>query len=212
MPKQNRVTPFGKIITTTARGTLMGNRGTLHNAQQEIIKLYDGSRWIYCQLKFKDYQHPIMEPNKRTALFFLDEATAYAAGHRPCGFCQRKRQDEFLKLWQQANPELASLSIKEIDKHLHAERVDKNKQKITYFDQLANLPVGTFIALENQPYVVLADELRLWQPGGYTTCLPRPANQQVEVLTPRSMVRTLAQGFKVEVNYDRLPTNLSQRP
>src|SRR5512141_2915473 len=107
MPRQNRVTPFSKLIATPARGTLMGNRGALHNDQGQIRRQFQGQRWIICLLEFKGRRRSIMMPGQYTELFFLDEATALAAGHRPCAECQRERFNLFREFWAAANPELA---------------------------------------------------------------------------------------------------------
>ncbi|MCI0727480.1 MAG: hypothetical protein L0332_12265, partial [Chloroflexi bacterium] len=84
MPRQNRVTPFSDIIVTSARGDFMGNRGCLHNNREEIVRPYANRRWILCLTSFKNRRRPVMPPGRYTALFFLDEATALSAGHRPC--------------------------------------------------------------------------------------------------------------------------------
>ena len=107
MSRQNRGTPFGDIIATPARGTLMGNRGCLHDNQGHIIRPYQLKRWIIYQLEFKGRRRQIMTPGKYTELFFLDEATALAAGHRPCVECSRPRFTEFVAAWAEANPDLA---------------------------------------------------------------------------------------------------------
>ena len=99
MPLQNRVTPFGELIATPARGTLMGNRGCLHDAQQRIRRTFAVKRWIICVLEFKGRHRQVMAPGQYTELFFLDEATALAAGHRPCAECQRARYDLFRAHW-----------------------------------------------------------------------------------------------------------------
>src|SRR5258707_3661680 len=97
---QNRVNPWGELFRTPARGTMMGNRGrTLHNAQQEIVRSYGGKRWICCLLEFKGRRRQIMSPGQYTELFFLDEATAFAAGHRPCAECRRERYKAFRAAW-----------------------------------------------------------------------------------------------------------------
>ncbi|HEY3229252.1 MAG TPA: hypothetical protein VGJ87_08530, partial [Roseiflexaceae bacterium] len=102
MPYQNRVTPEGALIATTARGTLMGNRGCLHDERKRIVRTYQVRRWIICLLEFKGRWRAIMSPGKYTELFFLDEATALAAGHRPCAECQRERFTMFRAHWAAA--------------------------------------------------------------------------------------------------------------
>jgi hypothetical protein len=204
MPKQNRVTPFGEIIVTPARGTLMGNRGCLHNDRQQIIRSHHLKRWIICVLQFKDRHREVMTPGQYTELFFLDEATALAAGHRPCAECSRPRFEMFRALWAQANPELANGSkplALVIDDALHQERIDSAQQKITYTEKLGALPDGSFVALDdNQPYLLSNGFLLAWQPAGYGQRLAQPSDRIVRVLTPRSIVRTLAKGYRAEMH------------
>ena len=110
MPRQNRVTPFGDIVAVPARGMFMGNRGCLHDASAQltgrIVRPYRLTNWIYCVLSFKGRHRQVMSPGRYTELFFLDEATALAAGHRPCAECQRGRYNEFMRCWAAGNPEL----------------------------------------------------------------------------------------------------------
>lgn len=198
MPRQNRVTPAGEIIATPARGRLMGNRGCLHNDRGQVVRLFRGQRWIFCQLEFKGRRRSLMAPGHYTELFFLDEATALAVGHRPCKECSRARYQAFVAAWLRANPEPAGgpgLTAAGLDAMLHRARLN-NGQKLTYPESLARLPPGCFITFENQeqPYLVLADRLLPWQPEGYGPALARPDVQIVRVLTPRPVVRLLALG------------------
>jgi hypothetical protein len=180
----------------------MGNRGCLHDDQGRIKRLYQGKRWIICKLEFKGRRRHIMAPGKYTELFFLDEATALAAGHRPCAECSRPRFKEFVSAWQQANswPEERIISVRELDTILHQERI-QNKEKKIYVEQLSNLPSGTFITLEGegQAYLVLEDRLLPWQPEGYCQPIALPNTQQVQVLTPQSVVQTL-RSFQPEIH------------
>ena len=107
MPRQNRVTPFGELIATESRGTLMGNRGCLHDDQQRIRRAFACKRWIICVLEFRGRRRAVMTPGRYTELFFLDEATALAAGHRPCAECQHARYLLFRETWAAANPDLS---------------------------------------------------------------------------------------------------------
>jgi hypothetical protein len=182
----------------------MGNRGCLHNEQGRIARPYQGKRWIICQLQFKGRRRTLMAPGRYTELFFLDEATALAAGHRPCAECSRPRFKEFLAAWVRANPELAneaSLSVDELDAVLHKERI-AGKQKVVYPERLANLPRGSLVVMEDskQPYLVLEDTLLAWQPEGYGERMARPDKLVVQVLTPRSVVRTLAHGYQAGIH------------
>ncbi len=201
MPKQNRVTPTGDIIATPARGTLLGNRGHLHDDQQRLRRTYQLQRWIICVLQFKGRHRTVMTPGQYTELFFLDEATALAAGHRPCAECQRDRFNEFRSIWASANSDLAGSAkplATTIDAVLHPERIDADGRKVTYSDRLAALPAGTFVQLaaDATPWLVLADRLLAWSPFGYTHNRSVPKETSVTVLTPRSIVRALAAGYR----------------
>ncbi|MCB8983546.1 MAG: hypothetical protein H6659_06965 [Ardenticatenaceae bacterium] len=208
MPKQNRVTPYGEIIATSARGTLMGNRGILHDEQQQIVRPYQHKAWIFCLLEFKGRRRAVMSPGKYTELFFLDEATALAAGHRPCFECQREKAESFRNAWRAANSELVGdgrLKAGQIDAVLHAERLTparriKDRRKRTYPAPLAELPNGTFVAGDGAPYLVWGERLYPWTAVGYLTPGQRPPDIQVVVLTPRSIVQALAGGYRPMVH------------
>ena len=203
MPLRNRATPFGELIETPARGTLMGNRGCLVDGSKRIARRYQGRRWIACALEFKGRRLPLMEPGHNTQLFFLDEATALASGHRPCMECRRQDFVRFREHWVATNSDKTSgvqPSAAAIDAVLHTERITHDGNRVLYPEQISTLPVGSFIVLEpgvSVPYLVLEDRLLLWTPQGYVQPIPRPADGVVQVLTPRSIVRTLAQGYKV---------------
>lgn len=203
MPRQNRVTPTGQIITTDARGTFMGNRGILHNDKQEIVKPLVHKAWIICQLSFKGRRRKLMQPGKYTELFFLDEATALAAGHRPCFECRRSVAEAFRDAWLAGNPQFGfgdSVRAVELDGVLHAERLTeayyiKDRKKRTFTAVLNTLPNGTFILREERPYLVWANALLPWTPSGYELPQTRPGTESVTVLTPRSTVAALGQGY-----------------
>jgi hypothetical protein len=209
MPYQNRVSPFGAIVATTARGTLMGNRGCLHDQHDHPVRQYQGRRWIICVLDFKGRTRKPMPPGHYTSLFFLDEATALAAGHRPCAECQRERFTTFRAHWVAANPELAGSAaplVETIDATLHHERISnhhyqRDKVKLTYTEQLDMAPDGVFVAFEasDAPYLVRGDKLFGWSFAGYGQPIARP-NATVQVLTPRSIVRALAHGYAPSIH------------
>ena len=181
----------------------MGNRGCLHNEYGQIVRPYQVKRWIFCQLQFKGRRRPLMVPGYYTELFFLDEATALAAGHRPCAECLRSRYKEFVATWIRANPELVkgtSLSADELDATLHKERIAE-KQKVVYPEPLANLPEDSFVVMEKdkQPYLVLESALVAWRPEGYGEHIGRNGDLIVQVLTPPSIVQTLAVQFGLDI-------------
>ena len=210
MPLQNRVDPFGQIIATPHRGTLMGNRGCLHDTSDRPLRQYQGRRWIICVLDFKGRTRQPMPPGHYTSLFFLDEATALAAGHRPCAECQRERFIIFRAHWAAANPALSGSAaplVETIDATLHHERISdhfyqRDKVKRTYVEQLDALPDAAYVLLEASatPYLVLGNALYPWSFAGYGEPRARPAGAQVHVLTPRSTVCSLAHGYSADIH------------
>ena len=138
MPLQNRVNPFSTLISTPERGAWTGNRGVIHNELKEIVKNHAVKYWITCDLKYKGARRNVMTPNRWTELFFLDEATAFAAGHRPCGFCRHPDFKRFKQLWLMTNGAQYGLTAHTkmdiIDTYIHHERLDQNglkKSKVT---------------------------------------------------------------------------------
>lgn len=192
MPRQNRVTPFGEVVTAPERGTLMGNRGLLHDAAGRVRKPFALKRWIACVLAFKGRRRPVMAPGRYTELFFLDEATALAAGHRPCAECQRAKFDAFRR-------HFPGRSAPAIDDVLHAERLD-GRDKRTHRARLDRLPDGAMVALDGAAFLVRGGQLRPWSFGGYGPPESCPADREVDVLTPKSIVRAIAAGYAVGVH------------
>lgn len=193
MPRQNRVTPEGAIIATPARGLFLGNRGCLHDANGQIgAARWRHPHWIVCALSFKDRWRPIMAPGRWTELFFLDEAVALAAGHRPCAECRRAAYNRFRAAF---TPD--PLPAPEIDRRLHAARVTRGRVQVTHPARIAGLPDGTFLRLPGQaaPLLVNGERLHPYSPEGYRTALPRPARGTVEVLTPAPTVAALKAGY-----------------
>lgn len=200
MPRQNRVTPYGELVAVDARGTFMGNRGCLHDADGVIRRSYQGKRWIICVLSFKGRRQAIMAPGHYTQVFFTDEATALAAGHRPCAECQRQRFQAYRAAWARGNPAQASSArpgADEIDAALHAERLTAQGRQMTFTADLAELPDGCFVTIEGEtaPFLVFGAHLLRWAPAGYDLARPRPARQTVAVLTPQSTARALGAGY-----------------
>ena len=197
MPLQNRVNPFGMISADPARGTLMGNRGCLHDDKQRIRRSFVGKRWIACVPEFKGRHRVVMTPGRYTELFFLDEATALAAGHRPCAECQRARYELFRECWA---PRGRVPSVDEIDRVLQAERLDSRRGKRTYVADVSALPRGVMVADNaRRPWLVQERTLAPWTPAGYGRAVAKP-NGNLDVLTPRSIVRAIARGFPVGVH------------
>jgi hypothetical protein len=199
MPLQNRVSPFGEIFATTARGTFMGNRGgALHNGEREIVRRYASRRWITCVLEFRGRQRIVMSPNRYTELFFLDEAVSLAAGHRPCAECRHERFGAFKHAWNPGRE--GFLYVDEIDRELHQARIDRRKMKVTFSAPLNTLPDGCFVQIDGACYLVWGDSLFRWTPHAYVEKRERSGSAPVDVLTPEPLVRCLHNGFTPEVH------------
>jgi hypothetical protein len=200
---QNRVDPFGNIIFTPARGAWTGNRGILHDEAKQLKHSFKLKAWITCVLQYKDKRRQVMSPNTWTELFFLDEATAFSAGHRPCFFCRHAEAMQFKLAWLAGNPQHGfneKVSIREIDNILHQERLTTTKQKQTYKAGIDSLPTGTFISIDAETYLVKDTVLQLWSPFGYASVIERPLEGAVTVLTPPSIVHAFRAGYIPQMN------------
>jgi hypothetical protein len=199
MSRQNRVTPFGEFVATPERGTFMGNRGCLHDEAGRIRRAWQLRRWLICVLEFRGRKRRVMKPGHYTELFFLDEATALAAGHRPCAECRRSRYNDFRQAWTtHLNTGGTLPTAGEIDDRLHAERVAPDGTKHTYPANIDELPDGVFVRhpqREADACLVRGDGLLVWSAGGYTTRIARPAGVEVWVLTPASIVGAIRAGY-----------------
>jgi hypothetical protein len=202
MPRQNRVHPSGHLIATPARGGLMGNRGCLHDAHKNVTgRRWTTKAWIACRLEFKNRRRQIMAPRRYTELFFLDEATALAAGHRPCGECRRADFLRFKAAWCAGNRKrgiAAENSVRDIDAVLHGERLSAKDHPIIDA-ALATLPDGTMWLFHESPdhdvWIVAGRRIARWTPAGYDLSRHRPRDLRVRVLTPPSIVAALAAGY-----------------
>jgi hypothetical protein len=190
MPLQNRVDPFGELFATSARGTMFGNRGgKFHTDDQRLTtRRWVSRQWICCVLDFKGRQRDVWG-RYYTELFFLDEVTAFAAGHRPCFECRRKDAQDFASRFPGGK-----ISAPAMDEVLHAERLD-GKAKRTHRRKLDTLPDGAMIARDGEAYAVRGKTLLHWTPRGYIGSKPRPRGVVVDVLTPPSMLKVLARGY-----------------
>jgi hypothetical protein len=191
MPLQNRATPLGELIADPARGLVYGNRGCLHDESGHIRRRYNGKRWIACRLEFRGWhRHPMMQPGRFTELFFLDEATAFAAGHRPCALCRREDYQRFVQLWGELHPD--QFGADAIDHQLHSERVDPvTRGQLRHAAPLDELPNGSFVVLDGAPWLVLGAELLRWTSAGYMERTPRPTREPAVVVTPPSLIAIL---------------------
>jgi hypothetical protein len=196
MPLQNRVTPFSELVADSARGLVYGNRGCLHDAHGRIRRRYNGKRWIACRLEFRGrYRAELQQPGRYTELFFLDEATAFAAGHRPCAECRREDYERLIAIWREVHP--GEIGADAIDAQLHEERVDpETRAQLRHRAALEDLPDGTFVLRDREPCLVRRDELLRWTPAGYVARIERPARGEAVVLTPPSLVAVLRAGWQ----------------
>jgi hypothetical protein len=196
MPRQNRVTPLGDLIADPARGLVYGNRGCLHDAEGRIRRRFAVKRWIACQLEFRGWHRwPLMQPGRFTELFFLDEATALAAGHRPCALCRRADYHRFVEIWQELHP--GQRGADAMDEQLHGERVQPSiRGQRRHAARVDELPDGAFVLEQGEPYLVLGARLLRWTPSGYVAPRPRPSGSHAVLLTPPSLVGVLRAGWK----------------
>lgn len=201
MPYQNRVTPRNEIVHYSEHGMFMGNRGCLHDDKEQLVKPYCGvKRWIICVLEFKGRKVPLMQPGLYTPLFFLDEATALAAGHRPCAECRRPRFKQFKATWIAGNRDRGldiTCSIDRIDAELHKDRWLDERGQRTYRSRLADLPEGVIVSVpgEDDSYLWWNQALYRWSPQGYHAPRRRLHDEAVAVHTPLSTVNALRAGY-----------------
>lgn len=196
MPLQNRVNPFGELFTTPARGMLFGNRGGRFHSDAKALtaRRWASRQWICCVLAFKG-RHRDVWGRFYTELFFLDEPTALAAGHRPCFECRRKDAEAFAEAWRKARRLPTRPYADAMDKVLHLERLH-GRTKRTHRRTIDALPDGGFVALDGIAFAVRGDTLLRWTPQGYDTRNRRPRGITVEVLTPPAILAVLKAGYR----------------
>jgi hypothetical protein len=197
LPLQNRVTPYGEVVALPGRGLMMGKRGILHDDARRVVRQWKVRRWIACVLEFRGRHRRMMQPNRYTELFFLDEAAAMSAGHRPCAECRREDYRRFQTLWKACLG--TPTDADGMGARIHADRLD-GKRKRTYRDAVAGLPDGAYVALDGAAWLVCGDRLRQWSDAGYARTRARPTRGEVDVLTPRCLVGLLAAGYRPMVH------------
>jgi hypothetical protein len=193
VPLQNRMTPLGTPVAVEARGLVYANRGNMHDARKRIRRPFGVKRWIACQLSFRGWQRAsMMQPGRFTELFFLDEATAFAAGHRPCRLCRYRDYEAFVDAWSEIHPHAAT-NADAIDEILHRERWDATERQQRHHEApLRSLPDGAFvIGEEAEPWLVRGSQLLRWTPAGYTDRRERKPRATATVITPPSLVQVL---------------------
>lgn len=199
MPRRNRVDPYGDIHATPERGIFTGNRGCLVDSDGAVVRHHQGNLWITCVTTYKDWRSPLAEPGRWTPLFFLDDAVALAAGHRPCGLCRRA---DYLSYRSAVETETGSpLSATDVNRLLAAERlrrgrgIDRAADRKTWTADVSELPVGTVIVDGNHPALVVEDRLLQFDFAGWKDPSTRPGSGLVDVLTPPTSVKALFNGY-----------------
>ena len=195
MPLQNRVTPTGEIIATPHRGMFTGNRGIIHDpATKTLTRRWASQAWLTCVCEFRGRRREVMGGRSWTELFFLDEATALAAGHRPCFFCRREDANRFRAAWEQGNG-VAHVLANDIDATLHRERLSNGKKQLHALPTpLKELPDGAMLQEAADSHLIVQGRALLWSPAGYREA-PN-AIKNAMLLTPPSTLRALAAGYR----------------
>jgi hypothetical protein len=196
MPLQNRVIPTGDIVATPHRGMFTGNRGIIHDPATKTLlnKRWSTPAWLTCLCEFRGWRRKVMGTRSWTELFFLDEATAFAAGHRPCFFCRRDDANRFRAAWEEGNG-VVNLLAREMDAVLHRERLDRGKKRLHPLPMpLTELPDGAMVQAGDESYLIVQARVLRWSPAGY-----RGADSAIEnamLLTPPSTLRALGAGYQ----------------
>jgi hypothetical protein len=213
MPLKNRVDPFKLLHAVPQRGAWFGNRGCIHDRLGKIWWLQKTDRWIICELEFKERKRPLLQPGKYTELFFMDEATALAAGHRPCMECRRPAAKEFLGLTE-------FKTVAALDVQLSSERLLDGP----VVDYPLSIPNGAMVGWLFTAYLVFDGSLYRWSFDGYervesiqqdveTFVIPNSlglsqrgtkfADEQISLITPLITVEAIRRGYPVQVNLER---------
>src|ERR1700686_4360223 len=195
MPLQNRVTPSGDIIATPHRGMFAGNRGIIHDpSTRTLTRRWASKAWLTCVCEFKGRRRAVMGGRSWTELFFLDEATAFAAGHRPCFFCRRDDANRFRKAWEDGNG-VSNVLADDIDRVLHRERLDGKAKRLHGLPMpLDKMPDGVMVQAAEESFLIAKGRALIWSPAGY-----REAQGGIEsamLLTPPSTLRALSAGYR----------------
>lgn len=205
MPLQNRVTPTGDIVSTPHRGLFTGNRGIIHDPATKTLlkKRWSSPAWLTCTCEFRGRRREVMAQRSWTELFFLDEATALAAGHRPCFYCRRDDANRFRAAWEQGN-RVHDVRMHDIDAVLHHERLDHGSKRLhALLVPLEQLPDGAMVQQGAESFLVTQGRALLWSPEGYTA-VERQLDEAA-LLTPPSTLRTLNSGYSPVLHPTALP-------
>ena len=211
MPRQNRVDPFGSLNAVPQRGALMGNRGCLHDNDGTIRRVFAHKAWVTCRMEWKGVQRKLFSPGRYSELFFLDEATAFAAGHRPCNYCRRDDYKAFNLSFSNALASGSKIKAGDIDLQIHSDRITKGNVKKTFRADLSSLPDGVMVVLAGSPdtpRMLWKGNLLRWSLDGYSDPLRATEIRMVDVLTPASICAVFAAGYAVEVDPSALSVSL----
>ena len=195
MPLQNRVSPFGDIIATPERGMFTGNRGIIHDPRTKTLlnKRWSNPAWITCVCEFRGRRREVMARQSWTELFFLDEATSFAAGHRPCFYCRREDANRFRAAWEEGNG-VTGVKATEIDRVLHAERLDGRKKRLHPLEGAVDaLPDGAMVQAGVESHLIAKGRVWQWSFAGYAAI--DHALRDVQLLTPPSTLRAFRAGY-----------------
>jgi hypothetical protein len=196
MPLQNRVTPTGDVIATPHRGLFTGNRGIIHDPATKTLlkKRWSSPAWITCVCEFRGWRRKVMATRSWTELFFLDEATAFAAGHRPCFFCRRDDANRFRASWEEGNS-VKDIRAKEIDAVLHGERLERGKKRLHPLPvSVKQLPDGAMVQRGEESFLIAQGRALRWSMAGY-----KEASGSLDgalLLTPPSTLRAFSLGYR----------------
>lgn len=196
MPLQNRVTPAGDIVADPHRGSFTGNRGIIHDPTTKTLlkKRWSSPAWITCVCEFRGWRRKVMGGRSWTELFFLDEATALAAGHRPCFFCRRDDANRFRSCWEKGNG-VTDILARDMDKVLHGERLERGKKRLHPLPvPLAKLPDGAMVRAGADSFLIVQGRALLWSMAGYRKA--DTAIKDAMLLTPPSTLRAISAGYR----------------
>ena len=212
MPLQNRVTPTGDIVATPHRGMFTGNRGIIHDPATRTLlkKRWSTPAWITCVCEFRGWRRQVMGGRSWTELFFLDEATAFAAGHRPCFFCRRDDANRFRAAWEKGNG-VAKVLARDIDAVLHRERLDRGRKRLHPLAMPLNeLPDGAMVQAGDESYLIAQGRVLQWSLAGYGEA--EGAIESAMLLTPPSTLRVLAAGYRPVLHPSAIKSQAGLQP
>lgn len=207
MPLQNRITPMGDIVASSERGLFTGNRGIIHDPRTRTLlkRRWTSRAWLICLLEWRGVRRTIMGTRSWTELFFLDEATALAAGHRPCFLCRRAAAQAFQVRFQ-TGAQVSKPKAPDIDRILHVERLDRDRKRLHELPlPAADLPDGTMIVQDGAPHLILDSLARRWSLRGYG--VPTPIREgTARLITPPSTVEALKRGYRPQLHASAVRT------